>query len=46
MEAREAALRRHLAAERDEELTAVVSRLEEDALAKEAALQAGGRARR
>ncbi len=39
MEAREAALRRALAAERDQELAAVVARLEEDALAKEAALQ-------
>lgn len=45
MEAREAALRRQLAVERDEELAAVVARLEEDALAKETALQAreGGR---
>lgn len=42
MEAREAALRRALAAERDQELAAVVARLEEDALDKEAALQATG----
>lgn len=40
MEGREAALRRQLAAERDEELAAVVARLEEDALAKEGQLQA------
>lgn len=33
-------LRRQLAAERDEEIAAVVARLEEDALAKEAQLQA------
>jgi hypothetical protein len=40
MEAREAAVRRQLAAERDDEVAAVVGRLEEDALAKEAQLQA------
>ena len=40
MEAREAAVRRQLAAERDDELAAVVARLEEDALAKDAQLQA------
>lgn len=39
MESREAALRRQLADERDEELAAVIARLEEDALAKEAVLQ-------
>lgn len=39
---REAALRHQLAAERDEELAAVVARLEEDALEKEKALQARG----
>ncbi len=39
MEGREAALRRQLAAERDEEIAVVVGRLEEDAMAKEAQLQ-------
>lgn len=41
MEGRAAALRRQLEAERDEEIAAVVARLEEDALAKEAQLQVG-----
>ena len=36
-------MRRQLAAERDEELAAVVGRLEEDFLGKEAQLQVSGR---
>lgn len=44
MQEREAALRRELAAECDEQLRAVVARLEEDALAREAEAQAGGAA--
>ena len=41
-EAREAEVRRQLAAERDEELAAVVGHLEEDFLGREAQLQVGG----
>lgn len=41
MEGREAAVRRQLAAEQEEELRVVVGRLEEEALAREAAAQVG-----